>query len=230
MSTDLLSAATSPASPPATLMIRPWPDGVIDALGHDPRSSYVEQFWLGILGPSTTWLLRRLAAGLEAHPAGFDLPLADTASALGLGAKGGRHSPFMRALTRCCQFDLAEARDDGSLAVRRKLPPLNRRQVLRLPPPLQAAHQQWLDDQLRAPATAQLQRRCRRLALSLLELGEDLEATERQLQRWKFSPALAREAALWAWNRHRRALAAAEGAEIDPDGDGDDGGEGPAAA
>ena len=53
MSTDLLSAATPPASPPATLMIRPWPDGVIDALGHDPRSTYVEQFWLGILGPAT---------------------------------------------------------------------------------------------------------------------------------------------------------------------------------
>jgi len=40
---------------------------------------------LGILGPSTTWLLRRLAAGLEASPDGFDLPLADTAQALGPG-------------------------------------------------------------------------------------------------------------------------------------------------
>jgi hypothetical protein len=35
---------------------------VVDTLGFDPRSSYVED-WLGILGPSTTWLLRRLAAG-----------------------------------------------------------------------------------------------------------------------------------------------------------------------
>ncbi len=231
MSTGLLHVATSPTAPgPAaeqlTIAVRPWPDGVLDALGHDPRSSYVEQFWLGILGPSTTWLLRRLAAGLEANPAGFELSLADTASALGLGAKGGRHSPFIRALTRCCQFDLAEGRPDGTLAVRRKVPPLNRRQVLRLPPPLQAAHQQWLDDQLRTPAGAQLQRRCRRLALSLLELGEDLEATERQLQRWKFSPGLAREAAAWAWDRHRRALAAAEGAELDPDTDDS----GPAAA
>ncbi|MDQ6911186.1 MAG: hypothetical protein M3Z84_10475, partial [Actinomycetota bacterium] len=41
------------ASPAPTLAIRPWPDGVIDALGHDPRSQYVERFWLGILGPST---------------------------------------------------------------------------------------------------------------------------------------------------------------------------------
>jgi len=54
-----------------TLAIRPWPDPVIDNLGLDPRSTYVETFWLGVLGPSTTWLLRRMAAGLEASPEGF---------------------------------------------------------------------------------------------------------------------------------------------------------------
>src|SRR5437588_1839936 len=134
------------------LEIRPWPDPVIDSLGHDPRSSYVEQFWLGILGPSTTWLLRRLATGLEAAPAGFPLPLADTARALGLGDKGGRHSPFMRALGRVCQFDLAEVRDEGTMAVRRKVPPLNRRQLTRLPQTLQDAHQQWQEEQLRTPS------------------------------------------------------------------------------
>ena len=225
MGTGLVHVATSstPPTPPEhlTLAIRPWPDGVIDALGHDPRSSYVEQFWLGILGPSTTWLLRRLAAGLEANPGGFDLPLADTARALGLGTKGGRHSPFMRALGRCCQFGLAEARGDGILAVRRKLPPLNRRQLLRLPPGLQAAHEQWQRHQLQTPAAEQLRRRCRRLALSLIELGEDREATERQLERWKFHPTLCREAAQWAWDRHHRALTAAEGFDLDLEGDRD---------
>ena len=175
------------------LEIRPWPDPVIDSLGHDPRSAYVEQFWLGILGPSTTWLLRRLAAGLEAQPSGFPLPLADTARALGLGDKGGRHSPFMRALGRVCQFDLGQVRDEGSMVVRRKVPPLNRRQQARLPESLREAHQRWQDDQLQTPAIEALRRRCRRLALSLVELGEDLEGTERQLQRRKFHPALAHE-------------------------------------
>lgn len=192
-----------------TLTIRPWPDPVIDSLGHDPRSAYVEQFWLGLLGPSTTWLLRRLASGLEAEPAGFELHLPHTARAIGLGDKTGRHGPFVRALGRCCQFGLAQPHDRTTLAVRRKLPPLNRRQVERLPEPLQAAHARWQDGQLRAPSD-QVRTRARRLALSLLELGEDLETTERQLGRWKFHPALAREAAAWAWDRHRRALVAAE--------------------
>src|SRR2546423_14448538 len=95
------------------LEIRPWPDPVIDSLGHDPRSAYVEQFWLGILGPSTTWLLRRLASGLEAEPAGVSLPPAHTPPGLGLGDKGGRHPPFMRALGRGCPVHLAPGRDEG---------------------------------------------------------------------------------------------------------------------
>lgn len=204
-------------SPATTLSIRPWPDGVIDALGHDPRSQYVEKFWLGVLGPSTTWLLRRLAAGLEDEPAGFDLQLRETALALGLGSRGGRNSPFMRALSRVCQFDLAEARPDGVLAVRRKVPPLTRRQVMRLPDALREAHDSWQTSQLDTSAVEQLRRRCRRLALSLLELGEDVDAAERQLARWKFHPAMARESAAWAWSRHRDALAAATAAPAEAD-------------
>jgi hypothetical protein len=209
----------------AVLSVRPWPDPVIDTLGHDPRSAYVERFWLGVLGPSTTWLLRLLASELEANPAGFQLDLVETAQALGLGGHGGRHSPFMRSLARCCRFELAETRDDGSLAVRRKLPPLNRRQLLRLPPSLQAAHREWQEAALQEPAGEQLRRRSRRLALSLLELGEDREAAERQLTRWKFHPALARESAAWAWDRHRRAVADAVA-----DADADAGGDHPAGA
>ena len=54
-----------PSFPIATLTVQPWPDPVIDAVGHEVRSPYVERFWLGLLGPSSTWLLRRLVAGLD---------------------------------------------------------------------------------------------------------------------------------------------------------------------
>ncbi|MBV8297639.1 MAG: hypothetical protein JO085_12435 [Acidimicrobiia bacterium] len=199
-----------------TLEILPWPDPVIDAVGLDPRSPYVEQFWLGILGPSTTWLLRRMAAGLEASPDGFTMGLADTARALGLGSKGGRHSPFMRALGRVCQFELGSLESEDTLAVRRKLPPLNRRQVSRLPDLLRQAHERWQEEQLRIPTVEGLRQRCRRLALSLVELGDDLEATERQLHRWKFHPAMAHEAAGWAWRRHREACAAVGATALAP--------------
>lgn len=204
--------ATLPALPAETLTVRPWPDPVIDKVGHDPRSTYVERFWLGVLGPSTTWLLRRVAAGLEAEPAGFELPLAETARALGLGGEG-RNSPFVRALGRCCQFDMAQPAGDGVLNVRRRLPPLSRRQLVRLPEALQAEHQRWVEAEAQVSDVERMRTRSRRLALSLIELGEDLEGTERQLHRWRFHPSIARESSLWAWEQHRQARAAGGGEE-----------------
>jgi len=192
-----------------TLDIRPWPDAVIDSLGFDPRSTYVETYWLGVLGPSTTWLLRRLVGGLDDAPEGYQLPLSETARSLGLGDRGGRNSPFIRSIARTVQFELAMPEADGGLAVRRKVPPLNRRQLERLPTGLQAAHSRWQEQQLHQPSGAGQRRRSRLLALSLLELGEDLESAERQLLRWRYHPAMANDAAAWAWERHRAALASA---------------------
>lgn len=208
---DTTPPPTPPARLPTTLAITPWPDPVLDQVGFDPRSAYVEQFWLAILGPSTTFLVRRLGAGLDAEPEGFDLPLADTAQAIGIGTKGGRNSPFLRALGRTTKFGLAQ-HHGGGLAVRRKVPPLNRHQLERLPASLQDAHADWQANTLAETAAEQHRRRARRLALSLFELGEDLEATERQLHRWRFHPALARDAAVWASGRHHEALDAAKAA------------------
>ncbi|HYA45754.1 MAG TPA: hypothetical protein VED59_09105 [Acidimicrobiales bacterium] len=128
---------------PDVLHIRPWPDQVIDHLGYDPRSAYVEDYWLGILGPSTTWLLRRIAAGFEYSPDGFDLDLAETARSLGLGDRSGRNSPFLRAINRTVQFGLAQVTGPDELAVRRRVPPLNRAQLYRLSPALRARHDAW---------------------------------------------------------------------------------------
>jgi hypothetical protein len=198
-----------------TLTVTPWPDTVIDTVGLDPRSDYVERYWLGILGPSTTWLLRHLVDGLEKAPAGFSLDMAETASRIGVGFQGGRHSPFSRALARLVQFELGREECLGTLAVRRKVPPLNRRQVARLPEVLQDAHQRWTDGQAGASRLEGQRRRSRQLALSLLELGEDVEATERQLLRWGYHPALCYESAHWALMRHRQALAAANAQHLD---------------
>jgi hypothetical protein len=205
-------------SPPETFTVRPWPDVVIDEVGHDPRSPYVEQFWLGVLGPTATWLLRRLAAGLEQAPAGFDLDVAGVATELGIGRRAGLHSPVLRSIQRCCRFGATELRDDTTLRVRRKLPPLTRAQVERLPEHLRTSHEQWM---ARTPtgstvSAEHLRNRARHLALSLLELGEDGEATERQLHRWRIHPAMAHDATAWAVARHRAAKRAAEAHDTSP--------------
>ncbi|HEX6568008.1 MAG TPA: hypothetical protein VF015_02550 [Acidimicrobiales bacterium] len=184
-----------------TLLVLPWSDPVIDQVGYDPRTVYVERFWLGILGPSATWLLRHLVDGLDQAHEGYDLDLDACATALGLGRRPGANGVFPRTLARCCQFGATRFEDPATLFVRRRMPPLTRRQVARLPEALRADHARWVD---KPPAAAahEMRERARQLALSLVELGEDGAGTERQLHRWRFHPALASEATAWALDRH----------------------------
>lgn len=131
------------------LLVTAWTDPVIDELGHDPRSQYVEWFWLAVLGPSSVWLLRRIVDALDNAPDGFVLDLDECAAALGIGSTPGRNSAMQRTLRRLAQFGAARAHDDRRLEVRRHLPPLNRAQVGRLPSSLRAAHDEWAMAELR---------------------------------------------------------------------------------
>jgi hypothetical protein len=125
-----------------SVTIRPWIDPVVDEHGHDPRSTYVEHFWLGIIGPTATWIMRRFAEGFDTEPSGFHLDLSDTATAMGLSYEKGPQSPFGKALQRCVMFGLAHPLSDG-FAVRRRLPPVSQRHLRRLPDSVQSEHDTW---------------------------------------------------------------------------------------
>ena len=90
-------------------------------------------------------------------------------------------------------------------------PPLNRRQTARLSPSLQAAHERWQAEQLKEPPAEAQRRRGRQLALSLLELGEDLEAGRAPAAAVALPPGSGREAVAWATAAHRNAIAAEAG-------------------
>ena len=139
--------------PEDTIRVSAWPDPVLDQLGHDPRSGYVERYWLAVLGPSCLLLLRRVAGELEEHPEGFELDTVQWALELGLGMKGGRNGPFWRSIERGCRFGAAQ-RNGDRLAVRRRLPPLTNRQVERLPSELQRSHHAWTEARLARPRRA----------------------------------------------------------------------------
>jgi hypothetical protein len=121
------------------LPIEPLEDPVIDTLGHDPRSAYVETYWLPLLGPSSVWLLRRIADWFDDSPSGFPLAVGPAAAALGLGQVAGTNSPIVRTLGRLVIFEMAMVRGE-SLAVRRLVPPLARRHAARLPGHLADRH------------------------------------------------------------------------------------------
>ena len=178
------------SSPAPHITVRPWVDPVVDDDGFDPRSRYVELFWLGVLGPTATWLIRRLVAGLERSPAGYELDLVATARAMGLSYTAGRASPFSKALQRCVMFGLAHP-VDGGMAVRRRIPPVSLRHLQRMPEQLQVAHRDWqcttigLDELTRA----------HRLATVMVEVGDDAAVIEHHLVALGVSDAVAAEAA-----------------------------------
>jgi hypothetical protein len=199
----LAAADDPPRTPLDPLHIEPWADPVIDEIGHDPRSAYVELFWLPVLGPSTTWLLRRFASHLDDAPGGVELSTDDLARRLGIGERHGPNAPFARTVKRCLDFQMAEWRGP-TLAVRTHLPPLARRHLRRLPESLQAEHESFVGSSAQVPTSERLRSHGRRLALSLLDFGDDQAAAESQLVRWGFEPTLAAQCATFAGLEHAR--------------------------
>lgn len=183
------------------LHISAWDDPLVDRLGHDPRSRYVEQFWLGVLGPSTVWFIRHCADQLDIHPDGVELSLTHVAAVLGLGHRGGRNSPMSRAVARACRFGCARRAGSDAIDVRRRVPPLNRNQLQRLPLILQQRHHETVESQLEGADLDSQRVRARRLALGLVECGDQIDHVELQLGRWRFHPSIAAEAVHWAWDR-----------------------------
>ena len=124
---------------PSSLWIEPWRDSITEEKGHDPRSRYVEQFWLGVIGPTAVWLMRHIAHEFENSPDGFVLPVTATARQLGISPKAGPRGGLQRTLHRLVMFRLASEGHAG-YAIRRRLPPLNHAQLRRLPEHLQRSH------------------------------------------------------------------------------------------
>jgi len=192
--TSIIDHDTGPTPPNGGsidhLTVVAWFDPFLAQRGYDPRSAYVERFWLGVLGPSVTWLLRRLNRGLDEHPDGFRINLADTAKALGLGEGTGRNSMVVRTVERMCQFGAAQLHAHDRLAVRQHVAPLNARQLQRLPVAVQHAHERWVS----APFDDETRRRAIVLAVGLLERGIDRWSVEQHLAGYGFPDRLAYEA------------------------------------
>lgn len=179
------------------LGVLPWHDPSVDPHGFDPRSPYVETFWLPLLGPSTTLLLRRLADAFDDAPDGFELDCVDVSREIGLGNRLTKRAPFVRTLDRSIKFGMAQLSGDV-LHVRRTIPRLNPRQIAKLSARLRDLHHGWLpEDTGDSPETGQgAQRReqvirATHLARTLRSLGETDLAVERQLQSWHFAPGVA---------------------------------------
>ena len=182
------------------IQISAWIDPIIESLGFDPRSSYVEHFWLPILGPSCIFLLRRLAYTFDLDTATQEVSLRDISFEIGLGSPKGFGNSITKTLNRCIQFDMAKLQPNGTLSVRRSLPPLNQRQLARLPTDLQNLHETLITGA--SPSQdGQTRRRSVQLAVSLLDYQNSEQDAIESLLRWRVDPVIASEALELTWPR-----------------------------
>ena len=188
----------SSGDPVHVLRVRPWDDPKLRRRGHDPRSIYVERFWVAILGPSAVWLLRLLAREFDELEPGEELrlDLDSTARRLGLQHRGGRQSTFMRTIDRCRMFDLAHFTDDAVLIVRRHVPPVPRRLRMRMPRELRDEVDHWSRTDGHAEFSVG---ETRLLAICVLTLGHGLHESAERLVTLGLAPSAANEATAWAW-------------------------------
>jgi hypothetical protein len=129
--------------PPSTITIAAWRDPILSGRGHHVNSLYVEFFWLPVLGPSATMLLRRCAIFTARRPHGTQLDSGWLSSSLGLGNGDSRNAPLPRAIQRCIRFGAARRVAHDHVAVRSVLAPLTQHHVSRLHPLLQELHANW---------------------------------------------------------------------------------------
>jgi hypothetical protein len=119
-----------------------WRDSVVERVGFDACGDYVELFWLPIIGPTSTWLLRRLAVMTVLHPDGASLDATATAQSLGLGTNTSAQGSLIRSLHRLSIFGLVRM-IGNRVEVRTVVPPLTMKHLARLPEHLQNAHFLW---------------------------------------------------------------------------------------
>ena len=128
---------------PAELAVVAYEDPVIEQLGFGPDDPYIEQCWVTIVGPSTSWMWRRLArVAIQTGTVPAVVDTTDLLLSIGLGEGLRKNSPGARTVARLVAFDLAKrgGGDGGVLAVRRALPRLCERQARHLPLSVRTYH------------------------------------------------------------------------------------------
>ena len=133
------------------------PNPQVRQVGFDLEHPYVERCWSAVVGPSSTLLLRRVAAlWVDDVPARIDA--AELSRSLGLGASVSDRSRLVNTLDRLVRFGLAQpARDGAGLDVHRQVAPLSGRQLDRAPEWTRRAHDALLGTHLDQLATTPTQ-------------------------------------------------------------------------
>jgi len=110
----------------------PHPAAPVRHAGFPLDHPYLEQCRAPIIGPTSVLLLRRLPT-LWRQDLSIEVDLAELAHSLGLGRSTSPRGPMRRTLSRIATFGFATPSGDTDLDVYTEAPPLNQRQLDRVP-------------------------------------------------------------------------------------------------
>jgi hypothetical protein len=137
-------------APPEQLLIDAveHPDPAVRAVGFRLDDPYVESVWVGVIGPTSALLLRRLPR-LWHQATSAQVDVAELAASLGVSTRADLwKSQIWRTFHRLAQFRLARPVEGGRVGVFAQIPPISDRQLARLPEWTAQAHDRMLGDHL----------------------------------------------------------------------------------
>jgi hypothetical protein len=110
------------------------------ATGVDPRSRYVDHYWIPTLGPTAVCLARALMRMIARRGETVEVQVEHLAAVLGLRPDGDVNGELRAAFRRLDDADIVVVDPEGGLLVRGQFPYLTEEQVAHLPAPLVEAH------------------------------------------------------------------------------------------
>jgi hypothetical protein len=137
-------------APPERLLIdaAEHPDPAVRAAGFRLDDPYVESVWVGVIGPTSALLLRRLPR-LWNRTTSAQVDVAELAASLGVSTRvDGWNSYIWRTFRRLAQFRLARPVEGGRVEVFAQIAPISDRQLARLPEWTARAHDRLLGSHL----------------------------------------------------------------------------------
>jgi hypothetical protein len=140
-STSTNRSLTEPSLNGASKMLafQPWNDPHFDRWGSEPRSSYVERFWLPVLGPSSIVLARNIMAAFDSNNGGYRINSAVQAGSVGLAP-----GQLRRVIERLVGFGLAKYCDPNTVALRTAWPLIGSSAIRQLPKAISQLHSDWI--------------------------------------------------------------------------------------
>ena len=160
-----------------TIELVPHPTPNVQRIGFSLEHPYVEQVWVGILGPSATLLLRHLGRMVDDQPP-VTIPVADLAADLGLWGHENPRAPAIRhAFERLIRFGLAnDAEWPARVQLYSRVALVPRQRLIRLPERTQALHERLVTEHLAELTGAAIDRTASRP--SLAQIAQRLDRLE----------------------------------------------------